>query len=97
MRFHEKLKAAVLAAHIERYWRRILRLRKQGDKLIAGGEALNSERLLRLNRQLDRCGLLAATQEKYYETHYVQPIRVCTYNTSCALRKQVKAGAHIAK
>ena len=77
MRFHEKLKAAVLAARIERRWRCILRLRKQGDKLIADGNTLNSKKLLRINRRLDRCGLLAAAQEKYYETHYIPPIREC--------------------
>lgn len=80
MRFHEKLKAAVLAARIERNWRRILRLRKQGDKLIASGGTLNSKRLLHLNRQLDRCGALAAAQGRYYEAHYVPPIRACADN-----------------
>lgn len=80
MRFHEKLKAAILAARIERNWRRILRLRKQGDKLIAGGNTLNSGRLLRINRRLDRCGLLAAAQGKYYEAHYIPPIRACADN-----------------
>lgn len=75
MRFHEKLKAALLAAHIERRWRRILRLRKQGEKLLASGTTLNSRQLLRINRRLDRCGALAAAQGKYYETHYVPPIR----------------------
>ena len=79
MRFHEKLKAAVLAARIERHWHHILRLRKQGDKLIAKGGALNSERLLHLNRQIDRFGLLAAALEKYYETHFVPPIRERAY------------------
>lgn len=75
MRFHETLKAAALAARIERHWRVILRLRKQGAGLIAEGNALNSKRLLRINRRLDRRGLLAEKLEKYYETHYVPPIR----------------------
>lgn len=80
MRFHEKLKAAVLAARIERHWRRILRLRKLGDKLIENGNTLNSKRLLRINRRLDRCGGLAAAQGKYYEAHYVPPIQTCADN-----------------
>ncbi len=80
MRFHEKLKAAVLAARIERHWRRILRLRKMGDKLIADGSTLSSKRLLRVNRQLDRCGKLASAQGKYYESHYIPPIRVYANN-----------------
>ena len=71
MRFHKTLTAAILAARIEHRWRRILQLRKQGNKLLSRGEPLTSHRLLRLNRRIDHCGRLAATQAKYYETHYI--------------------------
>ena len=77
MRFHEKIKAALLAARIECHWRRIHRLRKLGNKLLTHGNTLNSKRLLSINRRLDRWGLRAAQQEKYYETHYVPPIGKC--------------------
>lgn len=80
MRFHETLKAAVLAARIERHWRVILRLRKQGSELLAGGNKPNSKHLLRLNRRLDRRGAVAARLERDYEARYVPPLRTSTGN-----------------
>ena len=79
MRFHKKLKAAILAAHIEHHWSRILRLRRQGERLISVDGNLNSGKLLRLNRRLDRSGAMAAAMERYYESHFVPPLRERSY------------------
>lgn len=75
MKIQNRLKALLLSANIEYHWRRILRHRKKGCKLLDEGVSLSSERILRLNRRIMRHSLLAAKQEKFYETHFVPPVR----------------------
>ena len=75
MKFQNRLKAFFMAASIEYHWHCILRGRKQADRLLARGMALNCERMLRLNRRLMRHGLLAKQQEKAYEGLFCTPVK----------------------
>ena len=75
MNIQNRLKAFFLAANIEYHWHRILRHREAGNRLLAEGAALNSDRMLRLNRRLMHHTLLAMKREKYYEMHFVPPVR----------------------
>ena len=75
MKSYNTLRAALLAAHIEYHWKRILRYRKQANELLEQGTPLNSERMLRLNQQLMHHGLAAMRKQSYYETHFVPPLK----------------------
>lgn len=67
MKIQNRLKAFFMAARIEYHWHCILRGRKQADRLLDRGVALNCQRLLRLNRRLMHHGMQAKQQEKAYE------------------------------
>ena len=71
MKFYKRVQAFLLSARIEYHWWWILRFRKLGESWISRGEGLSSPRLLRLNKRLDRHGLIAKKCEKYYEEHYI--------------------------
>lgn len=75
MNSYKNWKAVLLAAHIEYHWSRILRYRKQANRLLEKGTPLNSERMLRLNHRLMRHGLAAMRKQSYYEVHFVPPLR----------------------
>ena len=75
MKFQNRLKAFFMAARIEYHWHCILRGRKQADRLLARGAALNCERMLRLNRRLMHHGLMAKKQEKAYEVMFCDPVK----------------------
>lgn len=71
MNIRKKLQAALLAARIEYHWWFILRGRKLGERWLRGCEPLNSPRMLRLNRRIDRHGLTARRCEARYEALFV--------------------------
>ena len=73
MNLHKRIRAALLAAHIEYHWRLILYYRKRGEKLLERGEPLGSTRLLRLNDRANYHGLNARKYEKRYKILHVSP------------------------
>lgn len=75
MKSYRNWKAALLAAHIEYHWSRILHYRKQANRLLDQGTPLNSDRLLRLNQQSMRHSLAAMRKQSYYEAHFIPPLR----------------------
>ena len=71
MKFHKRIRAALLAARIEYHWWFVLYCRKRGEKWLRRGEPLNSERMLRLNDRANFHGLRAREHEKHYESLYI--------------------------
>lgn len=66
------IKERWLAARIELHWMYIIWCRKRGTALLDHGEPLNSERLLKLARKIDRHGMAVFRLQDLYETQYVR-------------------------
>lgn len=68
----KRIKERWLAARIELHWAYIMRCRKRGNALLDHGEPLNSGRMLKLARKIDRHGSIAFRLQDLYETLYVR-------------------------
>lgn len=61
-----KLNRWMIACRIEMHWRVIMRCRRAGERMIRRGEALTSEKLLRLDRKISRHGMRAMQLQEAY-------------------------------
>ena len=71
MTMQKRLTAAFTAAHIEYHWRFMMHYRTLGERWIGAGEALNSDRLLRLNRRINHHILCARKYEEKDVTYEI--------------------------
>lgn len=65
-----KIRAFFLACRIEYHWWFVLRYRKLFQWLYEHGEAINSEKMLRLNRHFMRHAMVITRSEQMYREKY---------------------------
>lgn len=61
-----------LVARIELHWACISWCKRRGNHLLEHGKPLNSKRMLRLARKIDRHGMIAFRPQDEYEKSYVR-------------------------